>query len=101
MEWSNKNRNKFLHSEHQNELIKLMSLKNLRGIAQDINKSVFYAIMTDKVTNTVNNEQFAICFRSTDNFLEVHDDFIDLYTETLVEAIEYVLLRLSIPLENS
>lgn len=84
-----------------------MALKILRGILEDINKSVSYAIMADVVTNVASNEQFVICFRSIDHLLEVFEDFIGLYqvnkikAETLVKATGDILLRLSIPLENA
>ena len=44
-----------------------MALKILRGILEDINKSISYAIMADVVTNVASNEQFIICFRSIDH----------------------------------
>lgn len=82
-----------------------MALKILRGILEDINKSVSYAIIV--VTNVASSEQFVICFRSIDHLLEVYEDFIGLYqlnkikAETLVKATGDILLRLSIPLENA
>ena len=103
----NKNRNKFLHNEHQNQIIKIMPLKILQDIAKDINNSIFYTIMADEVTDASNQEQFVICLRWVDQFLEVHEDFIGLYkvgnikADTLPTAIEDVLLRLAIPLQNA
>lgn len=82
-----------------------MALKILRGILEDINKSVSYAIIV--VTNVASSEQFVICFRSIDHLLEVYEDFIGLYqvnkikAETLVKATGDILLRLPIPLENA
>ena len=56
--WVNKNRNKFLHIKNQNELIELMALKILKDIAKDINKSV----VSDKITDSANDEEFVIYF---------------------------------------
>ena len=84
-----------------------MALKILQDIAKDINNSIFYTIMADEVTDASNHEQFVICLRWVDQFLEVHEDFIGLYkvdnikADTLRTAIEDVLLRLAIPLQNA
>ena len=48
-----------------------MALNFLRDLAEDINKSISYAIMADEVTHAPNNEQFVICFRWIDYLLEV------------------------------
>ena len=84
-----------------------MTLKILQDIAKDINNSIFYTIMADEVTDASNHEQFVICLRWVDKFLEAHKDFIGLYkidnikADTLRTAIEDVLLRLAIPLQNA
>ena len=78
-EWSNINRNKFLHNEHQNELIKFMALQTLWDVAKDINESVFSAIMADELADAANHKEFVICFRWIDNFLDVNADFIVFY----------------------
>ena len=102
-----KNRNKFLHNEHQKKKIKIMAFNILQDIAKDISNSIFCKIMADKVTDASNHEQFVICLRWVDQFLEGHEDFIGLYkvdnikADTLLKAIEDVLLRLAIPLQNA
>ena len=63
--------------------------------------------MADEVTDASNHEQFVICLRWVDQFLEVHEDFIGHYkvdnikADTLRTAIEDVLLLLAIPLQNA
>ena len=75
-----------------------MALKILQDIAKDINNSIFHTIMVDEVTDASNHEQFFICLRWVDQFLEVHEDFIVLYkvdnitADALRTAIEDVLL---------
>ena len=84
-----------------------MALKILQDIAKDINNSIFYTIMADEVTDASNHEQFVICLRWVDQFLEVHEDFIGLYkvdnikADFLRTATEDVLLQFAIPLQNS
>ena len=79
-----------------------MALKILQDIAKDINNSVFYTIMADEVTDASNHVQFVICLRLVD-----HEDLIGLYkvdnikTDILRKAIDNVLLRLSILLQNA
>ena len=48
-----------------------MALKILEDIAKDINNSIFHTIMADEVTDASNHEQFVICLRWVDQFLEV------------------------------
>ena len=84
-----------------------MALKILQDIAKDINSSIVYTIMADEVTDASNHEQFFVCLRWVAQFLQVHEDFIGLYkvdnikVDTLLTAIEDVLLRLAIPLQNA
>ena len=105
--WLKKNRNNFLHKEHQNQTIKIMALKILQDIAKDINNSIVYTIIADEVTDASNHEQFVICLRWVDQILEVHEDFIGLQkvdnikADTLRTATEDVLLRLAVPLQNA
>ena len=63
-----------------------MALKILQDIAKDINNSIFYTIMADEVTDASNHEQFVICLRWVDQFLEVHEDFIGLYKVDNIKA---------------
>ena len=84
-----------------------MALKILQDIAKDINNSIVYMIIADEVTDASNHEQFVICLRWLDQFLEVHEDFTGLYkvenikADTLRTAIKDALLRLAIPLQDA
>ena len=84
-----------------------MALKILQDIAKDINSSIVYTIMADEVIDASNHEQFFICISCVDQILGVHEDFIGLHkvdnmkADTLRTAIEDVLLRLAIPLQNA
>ena len=84
-----------------------MALKILQDITKDINNSIFYTIMADKVIDASNHKQFVIYLRWVGQFLEVHEDFIGIFkvgnikAGTLRTATEDVLLRLAIPLQNA
>ena len=44
-----------------------MTLKVLKHIGKDINKSVFNCVISDKVTGSANSEEFIICFSWIDD----------------------------------
>ena len=60
--WMEKKREKYLHHDTQNEIIRLMAFIILRDTAKNINGSIFCSIMADEVTDCSNKEQFIICF---------------------------------------
>ena len=70
-----------------------MALKILQDIAKDINNSIFYTIMADEVTDASNHEQFVICLRWVDQFLEVHEDFIGPATRSRSNVVTRLSLR--------
>ena len=100
-------REKYLHHDTQNEIIRLMAFIILRDTAKNINDSIFYSITADKVTDCSNKEQFIICFAWVDKGFNTHEDFIGIYNVdnikavTLVTVIKDVLIRLNIPLSNA
>ena len=49
--WMEKRRQKYLHHDTQNEIIRLMAFIILRDIAKNINDSIFCSIMVDEVTD--------------------------------------------------
>ena len=50
----------------QNEILQIMALKVLHGIASDIAEYGYYNIMTVETTDASNNEQLVICMRWVD-----------------------------------
>lgn len=62
--------------EMQNEILKVMALKEMREIASNLHKVSFYAFMGDETTDCSNHEQFVVCLRWVDDDLQVHEDFI-------------------------
>ena len=105
--WMEKKREKYLHHDTQNEIIRLMASIILRDKAKNTNDSIFYSIMTDETTDRSNKEQFIICFRWVDKGFDTHGDFIginnvdNIKEDSLVTVIKDGLIRLNIPLSNA
>ncbi len=78
----------------------------MRKIATDIHASPFITIMADETANTSNVEQVSIFIRYITDELEVHEDFLGLYSvpsinaAMLVSAIKDVFLRMNISFDK-
>ena len=78
-----------------------------QAIEQRYPGEYIYAIMADECTDVSNVEQFTICIRWVDKYLESHESFIGLYevdsitSDTLVSAIKDTLVRLNVKLTVS
>ena len=89
----------------QNEILKLMSLRILRDIVQQISGK-FYTIMVDETTDLSNTEQMVLCLRHVDDDLNVHEDLIGLYSlestsaDNIMLTIQDILLRLNLSINN-
>lgn len=63
--------------------------------------------MVDETVDLNNKEQLVFCLRYVDESMEVHEDFIGLYTldstsaDLIFESIKDVLLRMNLRMENS
>ena len=92
--WMEKKREKLLHRDTQNEIIRLMAFIILRDIAKNVNNSTFYSIMADEVTDCSNKKQFIIHFRWVDKGFNTHENFIGTYnidnikTDSLVTVLK-------------
>ena len=69
---------KHMRPNAQNEILQIMALKVLRGIASDIAESGYYSIMADESTDTSNIEQLVICIRWVDKEMTICEEYIDL-----------------------
>ena len=62
--------------------------------------------MTDEVTDAANHEQFVLCLRWVDDYLNTHEEFIGLQSvpnivaDTLVAVIRDVLIRMNLSITN-
>ena len=59
--WIEKSYDKHMCMNSRNEILQIMALKVLRGIASDIAESGRYSIMADESTDAINIEQLEIC----------------------------------------
>ncbi|KAH9379775.1 hypothetical protein HPB48_020417 [Haemaphysalis longicornis] len=87
-------RDKWLSSDIQNELIEIMAHTVQRDIIKDIQCSPFYGIIADGTTVVTGNDQFTFCVRWVDGItLEVREEFLGMYNapdsraETLYKAV--------------
>ena len=104
IDWMKKRANEYTSPEMQNDLIKIMAVKVLRGVSDRLRTSPFYAIMADETTDSANKEQVVVVLRWVDTKdFSVHEDFIGLYevastrSDTLVSVIKDTLCRLNLP----
>ena len=83
-----------------------MSLTILREISNNIQNSVYYSVMADEVIDSSNKEQFVVCLRWVDHDLVTHEELVGLYavdnitSETLVNSLKNVLLRMGLSVQN-
>ena len=73
-----KNINKYLHSTIQNEMMQIMALRVLRGVAENIQDVDFYSKMCDEASDVKNVSELVLCLRWVDDELEAHGGFIGL-----------------------
>ena len=101
-----KKRKKYLHSNSQNENLKLMTFTMLGDIAKNINDDVFFSIMAGEATESSNNEQLVVCIRWLDNNFDAHEDFIGIHavknikSDTFGTVLKDILIWLIFPLSN-
>lgn len=53
-----------------------MALPIFRNIAKNIKHGVFCTIMADETINSSSKEQFVMCLRWVDKYLNLHEEFI-------------------------
>ncbi|CAC5364660.1 unnamed protein product [Mytilus coruscus] len=56
-----------------------MSGQVVRSLATEIRQSNFFAILADKTTDISNRQQLVVCLRWMDDYLQAHEDLINLY----------------------
>ena len=99
--WIKKKTDKYTSPEMQNEILKVMAL---RQVVESLKTASFLTIMVDETTDVSNKEQVVVCFRWVDSNLESHEEIVGFYvTETiqssmLVQIIHNILQRFNIPI---
>lgn len=105
LKWMLKSRDKFMSPDVQNEILCMMALFIQREIANSVSGQ-WYTIMVDETTDVSNTEQLVFCIRYVDSTLEVHEEFIGLYSlestsaESIFSTVQDILLRMNLRIEN-
>ena len=90
----------------QNEIIKIMGLQVLREITKNVQGSPFLTVMIDETTDITNREQVTLVIRWVTEDLQVHEEFIGLYTvhsidaATLTSVIKDVFIRMNLSIHK-
>ena len=72
--WIEKSYDKHMSPNAQNEILQIMALKVLRGIASAIAESGYYSIMADESTDASNIGQLLICIHWVDKEMTVCEE---------------------------
>ncbi len=105
-EWLKRKENVYTSSTIQNEIIKLMGLQLLRDMAAQFQTSPFLTIMAEETTDASNTEQVTLFIRWVTDDLQVHEDFVGLYSVTsiaadmIVSVIKDVFLRMNLSFDT-
>ena len=103
--WMEKSRDKFMSPDVQNEILSIMYHFVQREIASAVSGQ-WFTIMVDETTDQSNLEQMVFCVRYVDFDLEVHEEFVGLYSlettsaDSIVSTIKDILLRMNLSLDN-
>ena len=102
-DWLQRKSSKYTSHDIQNEIVKVMSMQVLRRIVLNLQLSPFLALMMDESADNSNVEQVVYVMRWIDERLEVHEEFLGLYSvpainsDTLMSVTQDVFLRMNIP----
>ena len=105
-QWLKRKENVHTSADIQNEMIKVMGINILCKISTDIHASPFISVMADETADASNVEQVSVFIRYISNELEVHEDFLGLYSvpsidaAMLVSVIKDVFLRMNISFDK-
>ena len=101
-EWLKRRENVYTSPDIQNEIIKLMGINISRDMAAQFQSSPFLTIMADETTDASNTEQVTLFIRWVTDDLQVHEDFVGLYSvpsiaaDMLVSVIKDVFMRMNL-----
>ena len=104
--WLEKETDKHVSADIQNELLKVMGLQVLRDIGETFHDAKVYSLMVDKTTDISNKEQAVLWFHWVSDDLIAHKEFVGLYgienteAQTLVNIILDVLTQLNLSIEK-
>ena len=81
--WMEKKREKYLHHNTQNEIIRLMAFIIFRKISTIVYSTRYWPMIWQFL---VKREQFFICFRWVDKGFDTHEEFIGIYDIDNIKA---------------
>ena len=82
-----------------------MALNVLGNVAKLIQDCKFFSLMADEVTDISNKEQVIVCFRSVDDDLNPHENFVGIHSvdsiqaDTLVAVLQDTMLCMNLPIQ--
>ena len=103
--WTKTKTDRYTSKDVQNEVLRVMDQRVLRDIVSDIRLSGF-TIMVNEATDISTREQIVFVLRRVDDRLDVHKDFVGLYStasrtaDSPVTIIQDVLLRLNLSIQR-
>ena len=104
VDWMKQKTGKYTSGIMQNEMVKVMALRLLSEVAQNLQKAAFFTVMANETTYVSNVEQVVICLRWVSDDFEVREGFAGLYevastgAEIIYSAIIDMLQRLNLAL---
>ena len=99
-------RYRYLHSDSQNKVLKLMAFTMLSDITKNVTDNLLFSIIVDETNDNSNTEQLVVYIRQVDIYFEIHEGSIGIHAvdnikpDILVNALKDTLIRLNIPLTN-
>lgn len=103
--WMEKSQDKFTSADIQNEILRIMATRIQRDIVSEVSGK-WFTIMVDETTDLTNTEQMVFCLRYVNNDVEVHEEFIGLYSldstsaDSIFGTVKDILLRMNLRIEN-
>lgn len=101
-----KQKNNWLSSDIQNEILEIMSLNIQQELIKSIKEAEYFSIIADSTTDISAIEQFSLCIRYVNSNFEVNEIFTGLYntpdskSSTFFCAIKDILVRLTLSTQN-
>lgn len=106
LNWMQRSKYRWVSHDMMDEILSMMSLHVQRILVANISKQHFYAIMSDETTDSSRKEQMSLNFRTVDENLAIHENFLGFYdvpstdSKTLFDVLKDVLLRFNLKFLN-
>lgn len=84
--WLERSSYKWISHDIMDEILQLLSRTVQKMKLEQILSVPFYAIMADETTDESHKEQMSINFRTVDECLQIHEDFLGFYETPFTDA---------------